>query len=626
MREYPFSFSSLLPLNHPSKERSSVLKGFSWKGLVVCMMRRFLLLTFASVLLPGLSFAWSDVASLNSPKKVTSDHATLMGFPKYIAHGQQTVSSTEDIVDQMYGSPGNHSPAFDFLMHYDTSGTGYVPASMPPGTPLSFTNTLSTISVASYLQEKQNSPCFPLITVYTANSSGGFGQITSVVKNAQCCAVNLACLGTVAYLIHKGYGKEYAHPVNNPMSGLIILNPDLLAADILISKGFSAIGTIEVNRIMALLDQMFNEYKAKYPIGKVWWPKEEIIYTPEDTVLNVIDWIYASDENCHPYNRRPAVANIIETAFLACAATYKQKIDEDTGEMVPTVLDTISFTDDFPGWILANNYMVNKYGPSVSFAWDYGVYQYGYLDGIKWIHENVADAVSLVDSTVDYYKNNLKSSLFNPACSSDFIASDIANYNPMQSNANFDAGWLFNQTSWNLWFYYLEKLSAALDYVPVLPYQVSGGGLPPVTNVTLPTDIIGHSNICNTLTNYIFGRMGQETEISIPSDFSQKEMGKKYAYYSDYNLKNYLLSNIDITTGREETANWNTGHLASAYNTGICGISWGGSAGSDQLPGLSPFFPQSPGGRLAEAVKYYRTSTAPFPQGAYGYGEMPAHR
>ena len=583
-----------------------------------------LCLGYAVLLIPGMSFAWSNVPKLYSPKKVTSDNATLTGFPKYVAQGQQTMASTKDVIDAMYGTADNHSPAFDFLMHYDSSGTGYVPNSMPPGTPLSFRNTLSTISTAAYLQGKQSSQCLPMMTVYTANSSGGFGQITSVVKNAQCCALNLACLGAIAYLIHNGYGDDYAQQFNNPISGLIVLNPDLLAADILISKGYTAIGSIEVNRIMALLDHMFNEYKAKYAVGKEWYPEEKIIYSPEDTVLNVIDWIYASDLNCKPYNRAQTVAKVIETAFLACASKYKQKLDENTGKLVPTVLDTISFTDDFPGWILANNYMVNKYGPSVAFAWDYGVYQYGYTDGIEWIHENVSDAVALVDKTVDYYKEHLKSSLFNPICSSDFIASDIANYNPMQSTANFDAGWLFNQTSWNLWFYYLERLSAALNSVPVLPYQVSGGGLPPVS-VSLPTEIIGQSNTCNTLANYIFGNFGQ-SDVSIPSDFDTVTLGHNYKHYSDYNLKAYLLSNIDITTTNEHTADWNKPHPNTVYRSGICGISWGGSASSDQLPGLSPFFPQSPGGRLSEAVKAYRETTAPFPEGAYGYDTMPAQR
>lgn len=593
-----------------------------WAGR---MTAGILILSFSLFLVHGLAFGWSNVPSLNSPYKITSDYATITGFPKYIAQGQQTKDSTNDVIDSMYGTADNHSPAFDFLMHYDYTGTGYVPTNMPPSTPLHFLNTLSTISVSGYLQQKQNSQCLPMMTVYTANSSGGLSEITSVVKNAQCCALNLACLGTTAYLIHNGYGKEYAQPINEPVSGLIVLNPDLLAADILVSKGYAAIGTIEVNRVMALLDYMFNKYKAKYAVGKVWWPKEETLYSPEDTVLKVIDWIYASEENCKPYNRSTTVATVIQEAFLACASKYKQKLDESTGEIVPTVLDTISFTDDFPGWILANNYMVNKYGPSVAFAWDYGVYQYGYIDGVKWIHENVSDAVALVDKTVDYYEKNLKSSLFNPICSSDFIASDIANYNPMQSEANFTAGWLFNQTSWNLWFYYLGKLSASLNSVPVLPYQVSAGGLPPVSNVTLPSEIIGESNICNTLTNYIFGNLGQ-ADVAIPSDFDNVTLGQKYNYYSGQTLQDYLLSDIDIATDREHKADWNTSHLSSAYGSGICGISWGGSAGSAQLPGLSPFFPPSPGGRLADAVKAYRKKSAPFPKGAYGYNPMPVHR
>jgi hypothetical protein len=624
MADFLYLVRGLTFSNFPSGKNSPSMSWLFRQIPCTRGMARTLFLAFSLLLVPVMSFGWSDVPSLNSPNKVTSDNTTLTGFPKYIAQGQQTKDSTTDIIDAMYGTAGNHSPAFDFLMHYDYSGTGYVPNNMPPNNPVHFNNTLSTVSMAAYLQQKQNSQCLPMMTVYTANSSGGFSEIASVVKNAQCCALNLACLGTIAYLIHNGYGHEEAQPINEPISGLIVLNPDLLAADILISKGYAAIGTIEVNRIMALLDYMFNEHKAKYAIGKVWWPKEETLYTPVDTVLNVIDWLYASDKNCHPYNRAKTVGNIIETAFLACSSIYKQKLD-DTGDLVPTVLDTISFTDDFPGWILANNYMVNRYGPSVAFAWDYGVYQYGY-DGVTWIHEDVPDAVNRrVHATVDYYANHLKSSLFNPKCSSDFIASDIANYNPMQFTANFDAGWLFNQTSWNLWFYYLEKLSASLNSVPVLPYQVSGGGLPPVSNITLPAGIIGEANICNTLTNYIFGNLGQ-AGVLIPSDFDTVTLGLDYKYYSGYTLKDYLSSNIDISTKKADTADWNTSHLSSAYKSGICGICWGGSAGSAQLPGLSPFFPKSPGGRLADAVKAYRASAAPFPKGAYDYDATPAHR
>lgn len=127
------------------------------------------------------------------------------------------------------------------------------------------------------------------------------------------------------------------------------------------------------------------------------------------------------------------------------------------------------------------------------------------------------------------------------------------------------------------------------------------------------------------MTNYIFGKLGQ-ADVSTPSGFSTVTMGQKYKYYSGITLKDYLLSNIDITTKKEHTADWNTSHLSSAYSSGICGISWVDSAGAAQLPGLSPFFPPSPGGRFADAVDAYRSSKAPFPKGAYGYDTMPVHR
>ena len=44
-----------------------------------------------------------------------------------------------------------------------------------------------------------------------------------------------------------------AEPVNEPLSGLIVLNPDLLAADILISKGYTNIDIIELGNFQKII-------------------------------------------------------------------------------------------------------------------------------------------------------------------------------------------------------------------------------------------------------------------------------------------------------------------------------------------------------------------------------------
>ncbi len=110
-----------------------------------------LILCLSFLLIHGISLAWSNVISLNSPRKVTSDSTTLTGFPKYIAQGQytmyQSLPNITKAIDKIYGTAGNHSPAFDFSMHYGSIGDGFVPGFMPPQNPLSFIYTHSNISI-----------------------------------------------------------------------------------------------------------------------------------------------------------------------------------------------------------------------------------------------------------------------------------------------------------------------------------------------------------------------------------------------------------------------------------------------------------------------------------------------
>ena len=72
-----------------------------------------------------------------------------------------------------------------------------------------------------------------------------------------------------------------------------------------------------------------------------------------ETLLNVIDSLYTSDENCKRYKLSTTVAK-------------------------------------------------------VAFEWDYGIYQYDYIDGVKWFYEKVSKETVLVV----YSQRNMGNSIF----------------------------------------------------------------------------------------------------------------------------------------------------------------------------------------------------------------------
>ncbi|HBM15911.1 MAG TPA: hypothetical protein DD381_06165 [Lentisphaeria bacterium] len=167
---------------------------------------------------------------------------------------------------------------------------------------------------------------------------------------------------------------------------------------------------------------------------------------------------------------------------------------------------------------------------------------------------------------------------------SDFIVADLGVYNPLSDPVSFNAGWLFNDNSYQNWFTFLSQLNKEYK-LPIMLYQVSGGALP-TSKISSITD---QDTPYNTLPNYIFGNYCPDAGTPyLSSDILHNtEMPEIYLDFKGVTLENFLKNNTGKMTNNYD---WTLPHLDTLKDIGVFAICWGGSAGTWQMPGVSPYF------------------------------------
>lgn len=511
---------------------------------------------------------------------------------------------------------------YDFMMVYTDLGAAIVPPSAgqkwTDNNQYIFQNQIrNMVDLCVTITEAQASrPCIPVATLYTANLSGGdiagcLDTMGVYGTDPTYLMQNFAATASLAYTLENNIGNQDCYTSTElPVRGVIVLNPDYLAYQYQ-NEGASGGGDpaldthkYNVNYVLGFLLDYLEAPSEQTGMFEQSW---NVNLTLQGTALS----IQKQSMLLCPLNYTGRYVNTIdymsrtlEAAWTAYQAKYPAP---PKGAPLPSWAP--NFQDDYHGYIEAVNYLITRYGPHVLFGWDCGVYFKNI--GKDWIYDdNPAKVQSRIDGALAFYLNLPLVNANDLRVSSNFLVFDLASYAPLNSESNFNQGWLLNGIAFNNWFNYIGQMTRNFG-LPAMLWQMSGDPMP--VRASVPQWVWG--NYYGSMPNFIFGNtyatpnspLNPTNPLTLPQGLGSLPLGNLYGSYSPNTTVMKYLSDKEGSGSFD----WTQDNLDVLFNAGVFAIQFGGA--TNPMAGISTQSPAPNNGWLLNSIKNYWTTPNPHP-------------
>ena len=252
-----------------------------------------------------------------------------------------------------------------------------------------------------------------------------------------------------------------------------------------------------------------------------------------------------------------------ESAAPAWYAACKAKPNNPQNINIPT------FSNDFSGWIQANNWLIKQFGPHVTFGWHENVSMLP--TGSRWVHQynsHLATTESNIQTNVSTPTVNTLNTfkVFTGTYKPDFIVFD--RYEVDDTN---NLSFFYNDSDWDNLLTMVGQVSKSYNNLPVMLWQMPGGHMQ-VTN-----DIDTRNSHGGALTDYLFG----DSNVSMGTNCTNSNL---QSYWCGLNISSsdyapFAGSVYNYLTMNGYKWNQNNGKLAVAAQKNVFAILWGGGTG-----------------------------------------------
>lgn len=458
--------------------------------------------------------------------------------------------------------------------------------------------------------------CIPVATLYTANLSGGDIQgcldtMGVYGRNPTYLMQNFAATASLAYTLENIIGNQSCYnPSQLPIPGVIVLNPDYFSYQ------------YQNEGVPGGADPALNTYK--YNIQYVLGFLLNYLETPSKELASV-----EKSWNTQ-LSLQGTALTIQKQTMLLCSSDYTGRYTDTIDYMSKTLVDAWTayqllypnpplgaplpswapkFEDDYDGYIKAVNYLISRYGPHILCGWDCGVY---FKDiGKNWIYDNNQAQLQLeIGGALDFYSKLPLVNVHDQRVSCNFLVFDLASYSPLNSQSNFNQGWLLNGPAFNNWFNYVGKMTNNFG-IPGMLWQMSGDPMP--VSASLPEWTWG--NYYGSMPNFIFGNtyatasssLNPTDPLTLPSGLFNLQLGD---FYGTYNPAMDVISYLS-DDGSGGVFDWTKNNLEVLFDAGIFAIQFGGA--TNPMAGISTLSPAPNNGWLLQSIKNYWADQNPYP-------------
>lgn len=478
--------------------------------------------------------------------------ATVAGWPSYLAMG--TITNIGYFTSPNLENGLDH-PTDAIFKYAGSNGAGDQGFILFPQT------TSRTILEAEYYSEATKHLSKPVLVEYTLQLSGGGTEMPDLQPNVMAYHfINLAT--DAAYLEANGTNsKAYS------TYGSIILNPDAL--------GFIQQQGMDGTNPNSSVDLTKASYPVNQEIAKaICYLTNQVSYswtfsntgktinytgTPIQVAQGITDqangaWVMSDNDYYKNWSTTVAPA-----WYAQCESnpTNPQKIS------IPT------FTNDFAGWVQANNWLIKQFGPHVTFGWHENVSMLP--AGSRWIHQynsHAADTVNNIQTNVSTPTVNTlnRFKIFTGTYKPDFIVFD--RYEVDDTN---NLSFFYNDSDWDNMLTMVGQVSRSYNNLPVMLWQMPGGHLQ-VTN-----DIDTRNSHGGTLGSYFFG----DSNLNMGASCANSNLQSYWCELNNITSADYTFNGSVYGYLMMNGYNWSkdNGKLALAASNNVFSILWGGGTG-----------------------------------------------
>lgn len=319
--------------------------------------------------------------------------------------------------------------------------------------------TYKTIKMAQAITQTNNHRVKPVMVVYTANMSGGatykdlFNQ-SNLTKHF----INLILI-TQELQYFKG---------DNP--GSIVLNPDLL-------------GTLQQGNHYKCSDNgqcSLGDKTQTIQVKQALHKAITFVTTSRDWAFTINGKTQITINNATPLQ----VLNRVESGEYAdkdvkngtdLIRPFNQKASDILNSMdnqsfqKTTDYNIPDFNNTFKGWISATNWIINNFGPDITYGWQENVWNSG---SATWVHNNFSKQTIYNKITQPTLKLWNKLGVYNGPYKPDFIVFDKYERDPLGQIGFVKTGWAWNARDWNNYMQYVKQMSEGLHKNGSLPVKL----------------------------------------------------------------------------------------------------------------------------------------------------------
>ncbi|WP_058516102.1 hypothetical protein [Legionella santicrucis] len=504
--------------------------------------------------------AMSTASFANDPDK---NNPMIAGWPNYLAMGTITNGALQE--------PTNIR--VDSVFTYNGAGGDGDPGKIE--TPYKIWN---MINMAKNIKTNTGYSVNPVLVEYGWQLSGGWNpdsvtHLDDLTKHF----FNLMFLSKTL--------EDNAYS-NTGYYGTILLNPDMLGylgntnrvetvKSLIIPVGQA------VSDAYCMMTKKVDYNSTNTPNCNYGWENKPVIIngTPTDLLF----WLKSKTDNYTAGQTFAVCVN--EYALPLCSASATSDVPD--------------FTDNFNGWLQAQNWMAKYFGPHVAL----GVHENisAVPEGGWWIHQGT----SAVRPYVDKVLADLKSfELFTGTYKPDFIYFDrygADDYSSKFPNLLINQATFYNDTAWQNFLTMTKGISEGLgeqagkDYIPAMLWQIPAAHIPTQDEPILDAHEEGTAPV------YFFGDPNLQKDLSNIASWINHDITRLPAAYSICADKSATQC---LTLNNFNWAHNNTDQLKSAIDAHIFAILWGAGAfatGVWEVPGTT--FPDN--GWMAKKLSIY---------------------
>lgn len=489
------------------------------------------------------------------------------GWPNYLAmgtisNGVPQMEPTDIKVDAIFTYNGN-------------SGNGD-PGKIEP--PSKIFNMLNMAEAIIHNPESNTKKINPVIVEYQWNLSGGWQ--TEDVTNEDYLTRHLFNLMVLARLL-----EDYGPAKTGGTSGTILLNPDLLGFIANTSRQAEA-ASLQIRVNVALQEAYCMINRSDFDFSHC---ESEGKIDYHGDVLGLLMYLRSKTD---PYDASQRFAACVESVALPFCKGR-------AGFKIPPQL-----SDNFKGWIQAQNWIIKYFGPHVAFGWHENIS--AIPGGSWWIHTNQDQAIA---SFVKSVLNDLAFfEVFSGAYRPDFIYLD--RYGADDYVDNFptlvrDQGTFYNDKTWDNILTLAKAISeglgqsstGGLNFVPVMLWQIPAAHIP--TQSESKPEILTEGSA----PDYFLGDASLKGDLSNIAPWLDKKIGILPSYYG---VCAGLRPTQCLTLYQFDWSHQDKVQLKRAVDSHVFSILWGAggyATGIWAIPGLT--FEDN--GWMSNAIKNYYT-------------------